>query len=101
MLSRPFKFPQPLMVVCMSSLFLLGAASAMAEGTTLSWSDTGSMNSKRANHTGTSLTDGRVLATGGFDGPGITNLAEIYSPLDVSWIRTGGMKTPRAFHTAT
>jgi len=54
-------------------------------------------------HRGTSLTDGKVLITGGIDDwacSGFVN-AEIYDPSSSSFIALGNMTEPRELHTST
>jgi hypothetical protein len=63
----------------------------------------GNLQSPRANHTATLLTNGKVLLTGvGFAGGGIpTNSAEIYDPGSGAFTVTGSMSFARTGHTAT
>jgi hypothetical protein len=62
---------------------------------------TGGMGAARQEHTGTLLTNGQVLVTGGHSG--ITNLssAELYNPATGLFSPTGGMSSARYAHTAT
>ena len=46
------------------------------------------------------LADGRVLITGGQNGP-VRNTAEIYNPVTDSFTTVGAMATPRYQHTMT
>jgi hypothetical protein len=65
------------------------------------WAATGAMNQPRQGHTATLLGSGLVLVTGGTDGTGPLNTAELYDPSTGLWTPTGTMTTPRAGHTAT
>ncbi len=70
---------------------------------TRSFTITGSMQEARGNHTATLLTNGKVLAAGGFD-TNINNyssLAEIYDPKSKTFTSTPSMVIPRENHTAT
>ncbi len=59
---------------------------------------TGDMVKPRIFHTATLLSNGKVLATGGYSG-GVT--AELYDPVTGSFAPTGNMSVARSFHTAT
>jgi hypothetical protein len=68
------------------------------------WSMTGNLNQRRAYHTSTLLTGGKVLVAGGFfvdNFPNITNLAELYDPATGTWSNTASLNTARRFFTAT
>ena len=56
------------------------------------------MASKRAGHTATELSDGRVLLTGGV---GYLRSAEVYDPQSRTFTRVGNMAEGRIGHTAT
>ena len=78
------------------------------------WSVTGDMSQSRASHTGTLLTDGRVIVTGGtawqyfyyddswywYDFGPIASV-EIYDPAAGTWSVAADMPAPREEHTAT
>lgn len=76
---------------------------------TNTWSNAPSMSVPRAEHTITTLADGRILVTGGavapatFGGPVPMSsaTAEIYDPATRAWTPAGAMSTGRATHTAT
>jgi uncharacterized delta-60 repeat protein len=57
------------------------------------WAATGAMNSSRAQHSATSLPNGKVLVVG-FDS------AELYDPASGTWTPTGSLNTPQPGHTA-
>jgi Galactose oxidase, central domain/Kelch motif len=71
------------------------------------WSATASMRAgTRYHHMSTSLSDGRVLVSGGVGGTAYSYStflasAEIYDPALGTWSRTAAMSTPRVVHTAT
>lgn len=64
------------------------------------WTYTGSMNSPRYYYTLTLLSNGNVLAAGGY-GNGDLASAELYYPSTGQWSTTGSMKQARLAHTAT
>lgn len=93
-----------------------GSASADAPIEKVGWFlPAASLDSPRALHTATVLTDGRVLVTGGSDGDAILQDAELYDPVTDTWIATtglteqadaglmlnGAVPTARQAHTAT
>lgn len=62
----------------------------------------GSLNVPRASHTATVMPDGRVIITGGNNGPGIVHCSiEIYDPATNAFTPGGNMSVPRYNHTAT
>jgi subtilase family serine protease len=65
------------------------------------WTNTGSMNTPRMDHTATLLTNGQVLVTGGDNGSGSVPSAELYDPATGTWANTGSMTAAREAHTAT
>lgn len=68
------------------------------------FSRTGSMTTSRQDETATLLRDGRVLVTGGDQGPMLQTIlssAELYDPKRGKWTRTGSMSTPRYAASAT
>jgi hypothetical protein len=66
------------------------------------WTSVSSLGTARALHTATLLRDGRVLVTGGADGPtSSTPTAELYDAGSNAWSPTGAMIDGRAGHTAT
>jgi len=68
------------------------------------WSNTGNLNQRRALHTGTVLSGGKVLIAGGFfvdNFPNITDSAELYDPASGTWSNTVSMNARRRFHTTT
>jgi len=80
------------------------AESDLYNPTNGSWQTTaGYMNYARQNHTTTLLTNGLVLAAGGFTaglGGGPLATCELYSPATGIWTNTASMKTARSSHTA-
>lgn len=66
-----------------------------------SWATTGGMTDPRIGHTATLLTDGSVLATGGYDAEGqLLASAELYDPQVGSWTPTGSMVVGHTYHVA-
>ncbi|MCG3159248.1 MAG: hypothetical protein JMDDDDMK_00234 [Acidobacteria bacterium] len=68
---------------------------------TTGWSNAGSLNAARMNHTVTRLSNGQVLASGGLSPGGVTASAELYNPANDSWQTTGSLNNRRSQHTAT
>jgi len=68
-----------------------------------SWSPTGNMQSARADHTATLLSNGKVLVVGGCGGAGPSDTAELYDPVSGTWSGTGGFPSSigNGDHTAT
>lgn len=65
------------------------------------FSNTGSMNDARTNHTATLLANGEVLVAGGNNNTtGYLSSAEIYDPSKGKWTPTGSMTVPREGHDA-
>lgn len=65
-------------------------------------SSIGQLNSARAAHASTLLTDGRVLITGGFqNGGGSLSDVEVYDPATGELARIGRLNAARAGHTST
>jgi N-acetylneuraminic acid mutarotase len=66
------------------------------------WTNTACLNTARAYHTATILTNGAVLVAGGYGASEtvLTN-AEVYNPHAAAWTNTGSMSYAREFHTAT
>lgn len=65
------------------------------------FSRTGNMNVRRAGHTATLLSDGRVLIAGGFTKNGLTATAEVFDPSSQTFVLVGAMSVPRGGSTAT
>ena len=66
-----------------------------------SFTPTGSLQIPRHQHTGTLLSDRRVLVTGGSNSTGTLASAEIFDPSTDTFSPTGSMATARTQHTAT
>ena len=64
------------------------------------WAATGTLNTPRAYHTGTSLPDGKVLIAGGWNGGELAS-AEVFDPANETWTTTNALATARDSHTAT
>lgn len=65
-----------------------------------SFTNTGSMEAPRLNHTATLLADGKVLVAGGMISLTIVPSAELFDPSKGKFTVTGDMQTVRARHTA-
>ncbi|CAF0889172.1 unnamed protein product [Adineta ricciae] len=64
------------------------------------WTTTGTMSVTRYYHTASTLSNGKVLVTGGSNGIYL-NSAELYDPSTGSWTTTGTMSVARCYHTAS
>ncbi len=68
------------------------------------WTRTGRMNAAREQYTATLLTNGQVLAAGGYNDADPFNhslaSAELYNPATGTWALTGSLNTPRYGHQA-
>jgi large repetitive protein len=68
------------------------------------WTRTGRMNAAREQHTATLLTNGQVLAAGGYNDADPFNhslaSAELYNPATGTWALTGSLNAPRDGHQA-
>jgi Galactose oxidase, central domain/Fibronectin type III domain len=62
---------------------------------------TNTLNSARANHTATLLSNGTVLVTGGSGNATPLTSAELYNPTTGQWAATDNLTVARASHTAT
>ena len=78
---------------------MLGAPASSAQDTPDLWVTT-SMLTPRNSHSLTELSDGRVLAAGGWDGAAPLASAEIFDPARRAWTPTGALSETRAYHTA-
>lgn len=65
------------------------------------WSAAPPMSAPRSGHAATPLPKGRVLVSGGSNGPSFAALAEIYEPQSNTWLAGPLLTTGRARHTAT
>lgn len=71
---------------------------AVSSGT---WSNTGSMNVARVDHTATLLANGEVLVAGGNNNTtGYLSSTELYNPSSGKWTLTGSMTIARDGHDA-
>jgi hypothetical protein len=62
---------------------------------------TNALNSARAGHTATLLSDGTVLVTGGSGNAALLTSTELYNPTTGQWTTTGDLANARTGHTAT
>jgi hypothetical protein len=66
------------------------------------FTNTGSLNTGRSQHTATLLPNGKVLVAGGLDNNNnALASAELYDPASGTWTATGNLNTARYIHTAT
>ena len=73
-----------------------------APGETAGWSATGPLALDRDWHTATLLSNGQVLAVGGYkSNSGYIANAELYDPADGAWSNASPLNTNRGTHTAT
>ncbi|MBI1753510.1 MAG: immunoglobulin domain-containing protein [Acidobacteria bacterium] len=77
------------------------ASSLLYDGTTQSWSLSGSLSTGRTDHTATRLQDGTVLVAGGVQGSAYLSSTEIYDPATGSWTPAGSLGLARSGHSAT
>ena len=86
-------------------LLFLGAALVLVQPCASAagvFTNTGSLNIGRSQHTATLLPNGKVLVAGGFNTSiGTLASAELYDPASGTWTVTGSLVTARAVHTAT
>jgi len=59
------------------------------------------MNFARSGHTASTLINGQVLVTGGWNYFVVVNSAELYDPSTGLWTTTGNMNSARVRHTAS
>ena len=75
------------------------ATAEIYDPATGTWTATGSLTTGgRVLHTATSLPDGRILITGGWNGSAALSSAETYDPATGTFSATGSMTTARANH---
>lgn len=70
------------------------------DGSTMTFTSTGSLGTARASHTATLLPDGRVLIAGGYNGSYLQS-SEIYDPKTGKFQPGPALTVPRSDHTAT
>jgi len=89
--------------LALPSLFLVGGlvlVQPCAGGSGI-FSETGSLNIGRVEHTATLLANGQVLVAGGFGSTNDLVDAELYDPTSGIWTPTGSLSFARSGHSAT
>jgi N-acetylneuraminic acid mutarotase len=89
--------------------FQLGvlASAEIYDPSTSTWTPTGALRTARTIQTATLLSDGAVLAVGGYgaqvlaDAANVLASAELYDSTTGTWTSTGALETARVTHTAT
>jgi hypothetical protein len=71
------------------------AASELYDPVDGTWRPSGAMRTLRQVPTATLLTNGKVLAAGGFGNQNVLSSAELYDPAAGAWMLTGAMHDPR------
>ncbi|WP_420993120.1 kelch repeat-containing protein [Cupriavidus sp. 30B13] len=66
-----------------------------------SWASVATLPTARHYFSVSLLHDGKVLATGGYTGSGVTNSVAIHDPAAGNWAAAAGMIGPRSDHSAT
>ena len=86
-------------------LLFLGAALVLVQPCASAagvFTNTGSLNIGRSQHTATLLPNGKVLVAGVVDNNNnALASAELYDPVNGTWTATGNLNTARYLHTAT
>jgi hypothetical protein len=99
-----------LVTLTMVLVVMAGAAAAQTEDAALApegtrtfreFSQTGSTNAPRQQHTATLLPNGKILVDGGVGVPTPLNSAELYDPATGAFTSTGSLNTGRYGHSAT
>jgi len=84
--------------------FVVFSSAELYNPATGTWTHTGSMNAAREQHPATLLTNGQVLAAGGYNDADPFNhslsSAELYNPATGKWSATGSLNTARYGHQA-
>jgi hypothetical protein len=80
--------------------FHASASAELYDPASGTWTATDSLNTARAEHTATLLSNGMALVAGGSDGTSALASAELYDPASRTWTVTGSLNTARADHTA-
>lgn len=97
--SHPFTKTRVLVFIC--SIWLIAIATTPALAGSGGFTNTGSMNVARIDHTATLLANGQVLVAGGNNNTdGYLASTELYNPSTGKWTLTGSMSVPRDMHNA-
>src|SRR6266853_1928638 len=101
MIRRNPQFARTLALATIAAIGLLATSAAAALAGSGGFSNTGSMNVARIDHTATLLSNGEVLVAGGNNNTdGYLSSAEVYHPSSGKWTLTGSMTVPRDGHDA-
>jgi hypothetical protein len=80
------------------------SSAELYDPTTGGWTNTGSMNIARENHTALLLPNGQVLVAGGFGSSGSSGFissSEVFDPVTGRWTPAGVLVTAREYHTTS
>ena len=96
-------FPAVCLFSCLIAAQSFAGSATSADQTPgrVAWALTQSMHTQRNGHTATLLSDGRVLAAGGYGPEGLALYAELYDPMTAQWSKTPSLGYGVVAHTAT
>ncbi len=101
MIRRNPQFARTLVLASIAAIGLVATSAPPALAGSGGFSNTGSMNVARIDHTATLLSNGEVLVAGGNNNTdGYLSSAEVYHPSSGKWTLTGSMTVPRDGHDA-
>jgi len=101
MIRRNPQFARTLALASIAAIGLVATSAPPALAGSGGFSNTGSMNVARIDHTATLLSNGEVLVAGGNNNrDGYLSSAEVYHPSSGKWTLTGSMTVPRDGHDA-
>jgi N-acetylneuraminic acid mutarotase len=86
-------------VAILATLSLTAGVGLAQAAVPQAWTSTGTMSQARYLHTATTLSDGTVLAAGGYSGGALAS-TELYDASSGTWSAAGNMSVPRYGHAA-